>query len=81
MDIAEVLLAPVGWNRERIDNERDGRNTKSVFLSEPLPVLLLYWSAEVGDDGQIHFYNDVYLRDQAVLAALDSSYRFVMPEL
>ncbi len=79
-DFAEVLLEPDGWTRERIDAERSNRATKSVFLSKPLPVLLLYWTAEVGDDGQIHFYDDVYQRDQAVLTALDSSYRVEIPE-
>ena len=79
-DFAEVLLGPDGWTRERIDSERNSRITKSVFLSKPLPVLLLYWTAEVGEDGQIHFYDDVYARDGAVLAALDSSYRVEIPE-
>ncbi len=79
-DFAEVLLDPDGWTRERVDSERNSRNTKSVFLSKPLPVLLLYWTAEVGEDGQIHFYDDVYQRDQAVLTALDSSYRVEIPE-
>jgi murein L,D-transpeptidase YcbB/YkuD len=80
-DFAQVLLDPDGWTRERIDAERESRITKSVFLSKPLPVLLLYWTAEVGHDGQIHFYDDVYARDAAVLAALDSSYRVEIPVL
>ncbi len=75
-----MLLEPDGWTRERIDAERSNRAIKSVFLSKPLPVLLLYWTAEVGDDGQIHFYDDVYQRDQSVLTALDSSYRVEIPE-
>lgn len=79
-DFAEVLLGPDGWTRARIDSERNSRVTKSVFLSKPLSVLLLYWTAEVGDDGQIHFYDDVYQRDQAVLTALNSSYRVEIPE-
>ena len=70
-DFAEVLLGPDGWTRARIDSERNSRITKSVFLSKPLPVLLLYWTAEVGDDGQIHFYDDVDQRDHAVLTALN----------
>ncbi len=79
-DFAEVLLQQDGWNREMIDAEIAGRKTRSVFLSQPLPVLLLYWTAEIGEDGQIHFYNDVYERDQKILTALDSPYRVNMPE-
>jgi murein L,D-transpeptidase YcbB/YkuD len=43
-------------------------------------VLLLYWTAEVDEDGQIRFYDDVYERDQKVLSALDSAYRVEKPE-
>ncbi len=79
-DFAEVLLQQDGWNREMIDAEIASRTTRSVFLSQPLPVLLLYWTAEPGEDGQIHFYNDVYERDQKILTALDSQYRVNIPE-
>jgi murein L,D-transpeptidase YcbB/YkuD len=79
-DFAEVLLQQDGWNREMIDAEIASRNTRSVFLSQPLPVLLLYWTAQIGEDGQIHFYNDVYERDQKILTALDSPYRVNIPE-
>ena len=79
-DLAEVLLERDGWTRERIDAEIAKRTIKTVFLSEPLPVLLLYWTAEVGEDGQMHFYDDVYDRDQAILTALDSPYRVDIPE-
>jgi murein L,D-transpeptidase YcbB/YkuD len=79
-DFAEVLLQQDGWNREKIDAETASRKTRSVFLSQPLPVLLLYWTAAIGEDGQIHFYNDVYERDQKILTALDSPYRVTIPE-
>jgi len=78
-DFAEVLLGPDGWDAERIQAERMRRETKSVFLSKPMPVLLLYWTAEVGSDGQIHFYEDVYERDQAILDALNAEFRVDLP--
>ena len=79
-DLAEVLLERDGWTRARIDAETKTRSTKTVFLSEPLPVLLLYWTTALGEDDQLHFYDDVYDRDAAVLTALDSSYRVEIPE-
>ena len=78
-DFAEVLLSPGGWDAERVQAERMRRETKSVFLSKPMPVLLLYWTAEVGNDGRMRFYEDVYERDQNVLDALNSHYRVAMP--
>ena len=78
-DFAEVLLGPDGWDAERVQAERMRRETKSVFLSKPMPVLLLYWTAEVGSNGQIHFYDDVYERDQNILDALNSEFRVDLP--
>ena len=78
-NFAEVLLGPDGWDAKRVQQERMRRETKSVFLSKPMPVLLLYWTAEVGGDGQIHFYEDVYERDQAVLDALNAPFRIDLP--
>jgi len=78
-DFAEVLLGPDGWDAERVQAERMRRETKSVFLSKPMPVLLLYWTAEVGGDGQIRFYEDVYERDQNILDALNSEFRVDLP--
>jgi hypothetical protein len=40
-----------------------------------VPVLLLYWTAQPRPDGQVIFRNDVYGRDPATLAALDSAFR------
>jgi murein L,D-transpeptidase YcbB/YkuD len=79
-NFAEVLLRPDGWNQQSIQAERATRKTRSVFLSKPLPVLLLYWTAAVGEDGQVYFFDDVYERDQRILSALDSPYRVRIPE-
>ena len=76
---AELLLEANGMDATRIEELRISRQTKSVFLKEPLPVLLLYWTVEVGNDGQIRFYEDIYERDPAVLEALDSPYRVELP--
>ena len=78
-DFAEQLLGPDGWDAERVQSERMSRQTRSVSLSKPMPVLLLYWTAEVGPDGRIRFYEDVYERDQAVLGALDADFQFKTP--
>lgn len=73
-DLAELLLQPKGWDRERIDAQIESEETKTVHLAEPLPVLLLYWTADIGADGESHFYKDVYDRDQKILAALDAPF-------
>jgi murein L,D-transpeptidase YcbB/YkuD len=78
-DFAEQLLGPDGWDAEKIEAERQTREIRTVFLSKPIPVLLLYWTAEVDNDGRVNFYEDVYERDQVILDALDSDFQFRPP--
>ena len=73
-DLAELLLGPAGWDREQIDAQIESEETRTVHLAEPLPVMLLYWTADIGPNGEYHFYNDVYERDQRVLDALDAPF-------
>ena len=37
--------------------------------------MIIYWTAQPRPDGQVIFRNDVYNRDPATLAALDSDFR------
>jgi murein L,D-transpeptidase YcbB/YkuD len=78
-DLAEILLRPQGWDRDRIDAQIESLETKTVHLAEPLPVLLLYWTADIGANGERHFYKDVYERDQKILAALDAPFALELP--
>jgi murein L,D-transpeptidase YcbB/YkuD len=66
--LAEVLLGRAG--RERLDAIVASGRTETVFLPKPLPVMLLYWTAEVDAAGRVAFFPDVYERDPAVIAAL-----------
>jgi murein L,D-transpeptidase YcbB/YkuD len=78
-DLAERLLEPAGWDRERIDAQTASLETRTVHLAEPLPVLLLYWTADVGPNGESYFYKDVYERDQKILAALNAPFQRDLP--
>ena len=73
-ELAERLLGP-DWSQQRIRRVVDSGETTTVSLAEPLPVLLLYWTAEVRTDGTVAFYEDVYGRDRAVSAALDAPFK------
>jgi len=78
-ELAELLLDPKGWDSEKISATLDSAKTTTVYLPKPLPVLLLYWTAEIGPSGDIHFYSDVYERDQRIVTALDEPFRNELP--
>lgn len=67
---AEVVLADEGWTRERIDSKIASGATKTVELSKPLSVVVVYWTASVDESGEIRFYDDIYGLDAKILKAL-----------
>jgi murein L,D-transpeptidase YcbB/YkuD len=75
-DFAQLLLKSDQWNKARIMEIVDSRKTTSVPLPSPVTVILLYWTVNAGDDGQIVFKKDIYNRDGPILAALKRPFRF-----
>ncbi len=75
-ELATLLLkdAP-GWDRARIDALVASGRTETVFLSRPLPVLMVYLTAEYRE-GRIFFKRDIYKRDGPLLKALDRPFRY-----
>ena len=70
LDLAAVLLDGQGWTTERIDGVINSGRSETVFLKEPLPVLIVYWTVSVGVTGQPRYARDVYNRDGALIKAL-----------
>jgi murein L,D-transpeptidase YcbB/YkuD len=67
-ELAEQLLGSRA--RERLDALVASGRTETVFLEKPMPIMLLYWTAEPDATGRVSFLPDVYARDAAVIAAL-----------
>ncbi len=78
-DLAELLLAEQGWDRARIDKVVESRKTTRVNLENPITVMLLYWTAEVDEDGTVYFRKDVYNRDAQIIEGLDEPFRVRPP--
>ena len=68
-----LLDGPEKWTIGRIREIIASKRTRTVWLPEPVPVLLLYLTAQVDDQGQVFFRHDIYQRDKAVFKALDPS--------
>lgn len=79
-EFAEILLGADGWTQDRFQEVLDSGEIKTVFLSKPMPVMLLYWTAQVDPGGDVHFYQDIYERDQRIEDGLDSEFVMDLPE-
>jgi murein L,D-transpeptidase YcbB/YkuD len=73
-ELAELVLNDPQWNRQSMDAVIATKQTRTVNLKTPVPVLILYWTAQPRPDGQVVFRNDVYSRDAATLRALDAPF-------
>jgi murein L,D-transpeptidase YcbB/YkuD len=75
LDLARVLLEgqrtrPDGWTADRIQQTIEGGQPQTVFLDDPLPVLIVYWTASIGAGGDLRLAKDVYGLDPPLLRAL-----------
>ena len=78
--LAELLLQDEdSWSLEKVEAAVDTLKQQRVKLSEPVPVLLLYWTVNIDSDGVIYFKDDIYARDAKVLTGLDGEFEFDAP--
>ncbi|WP_228257324.1 L,D-transpeptidase family protein [Marinobacter sp. NP-4(2019)] len=79
--LASLLLeGQDGWSRERIERVVNSRELTTVYLKEPVPVHLEYWTTWVDGDGTLHFRNDIYERNPRLIARLTESPRTLTPD-
>lgn len=48
----------------------DSRRTRNVSLQRTVPIMIVYWTAGVGEDGSLAFRPDIYGRDAPIVQAL-----------
>jgi murein L,D-transpeptidase YcbB/YkuD len=66
---AWVLRDKSDWTLERVRHAmRDGHDDLKVHLTKPIPVMILYTTALARENGDIHFYPDIYGYDAELLA-------------
>lgn len=74
---AWVLRDNPGWTPERIHAAMNGTETQQVKLAHPIPVLIVYATVIVLDDGLVHFYDDIYGHDASLEKALAKGYPYL----
>ncbi|HEX4210564.1 MAG TPA: L,D-transpeptidase family protein, partial [Candidatus Binataceae bacterium] len=79
---AWVLRDKPKWNPEKIQAAMNGDQTVQVNLDQPIPVLIIYTTAVVEPDGEIHFFGDIYGYDRQLENSLAAGFPYKSgPEL
>jgi murein L,D-transpeptidase YcbB/YkuD len=72
LELVELLFNDAEkWNRGAIDERIAAKKTQNVTLPTAVPVLLAYWTVDIGENGKLAYKPDVYDRDGSLVAALD----------
>ncbi len=58
------------WTEDRIEAAMNGDKTFEIKLAKPVPVLIVYGTAVVMEDGEVHFFDDIYRLDAELERAL-----------
>jgi murein L,D-transpeptidase YcbB/YkuD len=71
LELAEKLIAnPARWNLDALKKQVASKKSETIYLDDPVPVMLLYWTVTVSKGGPVEFIPDIYSRDRSVLRAL-----------
>jgi murein L,D-transpeptidase YcbB/YkuD len=74
---AWVLREFPEWTPERIHAAmHDEGDATQVNVKHPIPVLILYATAQVDEEGRVHFFDDIYGHDATLEKALAAGYPY-----
>ncbi|HKS24320.1 MAG TPA: L,D-transpeptidase family protein [Thermoanaerobaculia bacterium] len=73
---AWVLREQPQWTPEKIKAAMNGKEPAQVNLRDPIPVLIIYTTVTVDDDGTVRFFEDIYGHDAALQNALAAGYPY-----
>jgi murein L,D-transpeptidase YcbB/YkuD len=65
-----VLWSTPKWGPEQIRAAMDGSETMRVEVARPIPVLIVYATVVVMENGDVHFFDDIYRYDAELERAL-----------
>ena len=72
MELAAYLIKDNSkWNREKLTAAINNRTTKTIRLSDPISIQILYRTAWVDKNGIVNFRDDIYGRDHELNIALN----------
>jgi murein L,D-transpeptidase YcbB/YkuD len=60
------------WNVDKVQQAMNsGPNNHQVNLKTPVPIVIFYVTAEVEEDGHVHFFDDIYGYDDSLQKVLE----------
>ena len=72
MELAAYLLTDNSkWTYEKLTAAVDSKKTRTILLSDPMNIHILYWTAWVDEDGVVNFRDDIYGRDRQLNIAIN----------
>ena len=71
-----VLRNNPGWDMDRVRAAMNGTTQQQVNLTQPIPVLIVYATVIVTEDGVVHFYDDIYGHDAKLEKVLEKGYPY-----
>ncbi|RZB31253.1 MAG: L,D-transpeptidase YcbB [Desulfobacteraceae bacterium Eth-SRB2] len=77
MELAAYLLQNNSkWSLEKLVAAVNRKKNKTILLSDPIKIYILYWTVWVDKDGIINFRDDIYGRDRRLNIALNEKVTF-----
>jgi L,D-transpeptidase YcbB len=74
---AWVLRNNPGWDLQRVQQGmQSGKDDVTVKLAKPIPVFIVYGTAIAEENGEVHFYDDIYGHDAKLKTALAKGYPY-----
>lgn len=71
--LAERVIDSSEWDLAALEAALVDYETKTIPLTTPMPAYVLYLTASARDDGAVFYFDDLYQRDAAVVAAIDAT--------
>jgi murein L,D-transpeptidase YcbB/YkuD len=64
------------WTVEKIKAAMEKGDSKTIVLKTPIPIMIIYSTVVVRDDGTVDFYDDIYGHDETLENALAAGYPY-----
>jgi murein L,D-transpeptidase YcbB/YkuD len=74
---AWLLRNTPGWNLDRVEHAmQDGPDNVRVNIAPTVPVLIFYMTVVVEENGDVHFFRDIYDHDRTLKLELAGGYPY-----